>query len=128
MAAAKMQMANECFNSLVWKRVPKAVYVAHLTFKLGVYNIQTWRIGCCHSIQYWGKSIGVRFRKFRNDSRTVHGQRFRFQKPEVSLQYVAAEKSSDVTKKRRKVLRGQKKKKADNQKEKEGSVYKAGGF
>jgi hypothetical protein len=93
--------------------------VALSTFKFGVYDaVAHFNIGTKASVLIF-EQLGMLPGKYMiKGSDTRNRKRL----------YVASEKSSEPTKKRRKLLRGQKKRKSDKNKEKEGSLYNPGGY
>ena len=115
----RTQNANESFNSVVWKRVPKSTFVTLPTFKLGVLDaVAHFNIGTKASVLIYEK-LGMIPGKYMTKGCDIRNRKRLFN---------ASNKEQESTKKRRKLLRGQSKNKSDQNKEKEGSLYKAGAF
>ena len=113
------QNTNEAFNSIIWTRCPKNVFISRSTFEVGinsaVVHYNDGGNGIKAVFSHFGLSGKVTFEKFTNqDCKRVRQM---------------TRKSSEVVKKRRKKLRAIKKGYLDNEKENEKvDSYIAGGF
>ena len=115
----RTQNANESFNSIVWKRIPKATYVSLQTFKFGVFDsVAHFNVGTKAAVLLFEKMGMIPGRYMTKGCDTRNRKRL----------FNASYKDGETTKKRRKVLRGQSKKKTDIHDEKEGTLYEPGGF
>ena len=107
----KTQNQNESLNGMIWNRLPKSIFVGADVLEFGAYDaVAHFNIGSKAAT------------KIFNELGLVAGKFF-----ENGVGKAEHRNTPDV-KKRRKVLRGQKKKKEDNTKEKEGTTYMAGAF
>ena len=115
----KTQNQNESFNSMVWHRVPKDVRVNASTFEFGVYDaVAHFNLGNMATLNI-SDELGM-----EKGFYTTSG----CQKENVTRIRNSVRKGSDLYIKRRQLLRGQRKRKGDKNKEAEGVTYKAGGF
>lgn len=116
----KTQNANESFNGIIWQRVPKDVFVCLKVLKLGAYDAV------------------IQFNEGFKGSLTVLSQ-LHVEKPgyftlkgysRLDEKRIAdsIRHSTPTCKKRRKILRAIRKKKICNFDNKEGALYKSGGF
>jgi hypothetical protein len=115
----KTQNQNESLNGMIWKRLPKIVFVGADVLQLGVYDaVAHFNIGSKTSVQIL-KELGM-----------VPGLYFEEGIKKADKQRVAKanHKNKAEIKKQRKVTRGLKKRKDDKIKEQEGKTYKAGSF
>jgi len=113
------QNANESFNSLIWERAPKSRYCSLSTLEICVYDAVSY-------FNYGAKSV-------IDTLKLLHIDAGKFTKlmasdANITRMYNAAYKDKDSSKLRRKIIRGLKKKKSDNLRNKEGVTYEAGGF
>ena len=113
------QNANESFNAMIWDRIPKSRYIGFTQLEIGVYdavaNFNDGRSASIDILKQMGLEPGINCElacKSINEKRINN-----------SLM-----KSTDISKIRRKVIRGRKKQKDDKNVEKEGKTYEAGGF
>ena len=115
----KMQNQNESFNGMIWRRVPKDTYVGLRQFELGVYDaVSHFNIGNAATLRIYQK-LGI-----TPDENTIRGlDKGNFFRISNSIR-----KSSDVSKLRRRYLRGVRKSKKDALCTKEGKTYASGGF
>jgi len=113
------QNVNESFNGIVWTRCPKRVYINKKTLEIGVNSaileFNEGKAGIERVMELTGMRIGCQQAKQNSNAQKRH----------LMTQH---RKSSEPAKKRRKTLRAQRKNWTDNNKEKEGNVYEAGGF
>ena len=115
----KTQNANESFNGMIWERIPKIRYVTLEKLEFGVFDaIATFNIGRKASLDILGE-LNVQPGTYTK----IMCQNIN-EKRKSSSQY----KASSPIKKRRKVIRGQKKHMQDKNIEKEGVTYEAGGY
>ena len=115
----KTQNHNESFNGMVWNRIPKTTYLSYQQLEFGIYDaVANFNIGFKASVLIYEK-LG-----FCPGTFTLRGCQHRNRKRLFQSSY----KMSSPVKKRRKILRAQKKSKADKTKEKEGKLYGAGSF
>ena len=115
----KTQNQNESFNGMIWRRVPKTVFVGSDVFKVGVYDaVAHFNIGdkaTTKVLEAMGLNPGS-----LNEAGVIQADWLRVHKADY--------KAETKNKTRRKVLRGQRKKTGDKNKEKEGETYAAGSF
>ena len=115
----KTQNQNESFNGMIWRRVPKTVFVGSDVFKVGVYDaVAHFNMGeraTTKVLETMGLNAGS-----LNEAGVIQADQLRARK--------ANYKAEPKNKTRRKVLRGQRKKTGDKNKEKEGETYAAGSF
>ena len=115
----KTQNQNESLNGMIWNRLPKSVFVGANVLKLGIYDaVAHFNIGATAATEVLkeeGCTPGYFFEIGMSKAN---------QKPVKKANHQA----TPEVKKRRKVLRGQKKKKEDKNKEVEGNTYEAGAF
>ena len=115
----KTQNQNESLNGMIWNRLPKSIFVGGNVLQLGVYDaVAHFNMGSRASVdilQEDGLVPGYYFQEgvCKADKKRVKKADHRA-KPDV--------------KKRRKVVRGQKKKREDKNQETEGNTYEAGAF
>ncbi|XP_028418587.1 uncharacterized protein LOC114544031 [Dendronephthya gigantea] len=115
----KTQNQNESFNAMIWNRVPKEVFVGSDVFSLGVYDAAAhFNTGASAAIELL-KDMGLASGKFCSEE-CLNSDKLRVRKGNYKCQ--------DKNKKRRKVLRGEKKKKGDKLVAKEGETYASGAF
>ena len=115
----KTQNQNESLNGMIWNRLPKSVFVGADVLEFGAYDaVAHFNIG--------SKAA----RKIFNELGLVPGQFFQNGVGQADKRWImkAEHSKTPAVKKRKKVLRGQKKKREDSTKEKEGITYKAGAF
>ena len=113
------QNANESFNAMIWERVPKTKYVGYTQLEIGVYDaVANFNDGRSASLSIL-KQIGL-----------VPGIHCEVACSNINKKRIqnSLMKTTDVSKTRRKVIRGRKKQKDDKNIEKEGKTYEAGGF
>ena len=110
----KTQNRNESFNSIIWSRIPKHIYVGFTQFQVGLYDaVAHFNIGRKASVLVYEK-LGIIPGHFTIEG--CHNMNKR--------RLLAASNQSYVNvKKRRKLLRGKRKKRDDKNIEKEGSTY-----
>ena len=115
----KTQNSNESYNGMIWNRVPKAHHVGLQTLKLGVYDtIAHFNMGAKASLDIlkdMNVTPGVYTTKL---AQSINARRKR-----LSLY-----RMSDAQKKRRKIIRHNRKKKLDQHQNVEGTTYEAGAF
>jgi hypothetical protein len=115
----KTQNLNKSFNGMIWRRVPKTVFVGSDVFKVGVYDaVAHFNMGeraTTKVLETMGLNAGS-----LNEAGVIQADQLRVRK--------ANYKAEPKNKTRRKVLRGQRKKTGDKNKEKEGETYAAGSF
>ena len=104
---------------MIWDRIPKSRYIGFTQLEIGVYdavaNFNDGRSASIDILKQMGLEPGINCElacKSINEKRINN-----------SLM-----KSTDISKIRRKVIRGRKKQKDDKNVEKEGKTYEAGGF
>ena len=115
----KTQNQNESFNGTIWERLPKSKFVTFTQLKFGAYDaVANFNIGRKASVLIYEKMMMIPGKHFLKGCKEKNRKRL------FHLNY----KNSATSKKRRKVIRGQKKLAADNAKKKEGTVYKAEEF
>ena len=115
----KTQNQNENFNSTLWERVPKTNYCAFDKLELAVYDA----VGNFND----GKQASIDILKYLNISPGYHTATMCFE-INKRRKYLATYKANDTTKKARKIIRAERKRKGSSQKDLEGTVYKAGAF
>ena len=114
------QNHNESFNGTIWERIPKNNFVGLRQLELGAFSAAAhFNIGRKASVLVLEK-LGLIPGKYLVDGcRKINQKRI----------YLAEYKSKDTSKKRRKVIRGNKKLKSDSLKRIEGGkLYKTGAF
>lgn len=115
----KTQNQNEALNGMVWQSIPKEVYVGREILEMGLYDAVAYiNIGTSAVLKLFD-ALGIPPRKF-----TEAGCR---QQDQAHV-HLTQGKSKGDTKRRRKVLRGQRKRKDDKRKEAEGVNYASGQF
>ena len=104
---------------MIWRRVPKDTYVGLRQFELGVYDtVSHFNIGNAAPLRIYQK-LGV-----TPDENTIRGlDKGNFFRISNSIR-----KCNDVSKLRRRYLRGVRKSKKDALRTKEGNTYASGGF
>ena len=115
----KTQNQNESLNGMIWERLPKQTFIGSDLLQLGVHDaVAHFNIGFEAFIQVL-KNSGINPGKYcqaecsRNDNLGVKKADY---------------KEQDKVRLRRKVLRGRKKKRGDQDAEKEGKTYACGSF
>ena len=115
----KTQNQNESFNAMIWESVPKITFVSKHKIELATYdaaaNFNDGRQGTIDIFKKLNISAGY----YTSISCYMLNKR---------RMYIAKYKSKDSTKKQRKLIRSQKKRKGQTQKKSEGRTYKCGGF
>ena len=115
----KTQNQNESINGMIWNRLPKTVFVGADVLNFGAYDaVAHFNIGnkaAENIISELSQTPGHFFTESLRKGDTLRVKK-------------AGHRNTPEVKKRRKILRGQKKKKADKNKEKEGNTYEAGAF
>ena len=115
----KTQNHNESFNALIWERAPKSVYISIDKLNFAVYDaVAIFNDGRHGSLNVF-KNVGIDPGYYTTDLCCILNL-----KRKVFAEY----KFRNETKKRRKIIRAQKKKNAVAKKHIEGKTYKAGGF
>ena len=115
----KTRNQNESFNATIWERLPKSKYSSFQQLEFGVYDAAAhFNIGQKASILVYEKLNMVPGKYTLKGCATRNKKRL----------FHAAYKNKDVSKKRRKVIRGKKKKKEDKDEDREGILYDAGAF
>ena len=115
----KTQNQNESYNSLIWERLPKSEYVSLTQLRFGSYDaVAHFNIGMKSTVMIFDKLKMTPGRYMTKQCSNLNRKRV------LSSLY----KSSDTVRKRRKILRGAKKSKMDQNEHVEGKVYEAGGF
>jgi len=115
----KTQNQNESLNGMIWQRLPKEVYVGREILELGMYDaVAHFNIGSTTVLKLL-QGLGISPGKY-----TQAGCK---RQDETRVQ-LAQYKSQVATKKKRKVLRGNKKRKNDKNKQAEGLTYAPGQF
>jgi hypothetical protein len=115
----KTQNQNESLNGMIWKRLPKNIFVGATVLQFGVYDaVAHFNIGSQASA------------KILKELDMVPGTYFEVGMKKTNKERIAKanHKNKAEIKKRRKVVRGLKKKKDDKIKDQEGTTYKAGSF
>ena len=115
----KTQNQNESYNSTIWHRIPKSIFVSATTFQLGVYDAAAhFNVGNIASLQVYDE-IGI-----ERGCYTILGcSENNNERINNSLR-----KSSELYKSRRRQLRGLCKRKGDKDQSQEGVTYCAGKF
>ena len=115
----KTQNQNEAVNGMVWERIPKEVFVGADLLEFGLFDaISHFNIGA-RAVLLLLKALKISPGKYTEEGcRHLDMDRIR------GAEY----KHSEERKKRRKVLRGQRKKKEDKNQQVEGVTYAAGAF
>ena len=115
----KTQNQNEAANGMVWERIPKEVFVGADLLEFGLFDaISHFNIGA-RAVLLLLKALKISPGKYTEEGcRHLDMDRIR------GAEY----KHSKERKKRRKVLRGQGKKKEDKNQQAEGVTYTAGAF
>ena len=115
----KTQKANECFNGMIWQRIPKIYYVGLEKLQLGVYdaiaNFDNGKKACVDILEHLHLKPGYYTRQMCLSEN----------KKRISLSIY---KASDICKKRRKILRAKRRHVQDVHIEKEGTSSEAGGY
>lgn len=115
----KTQNQNESLNGMIWERVPKTVFIGSETLQLGIYDaVAHFNIGCQAAVNVL-LELGLEPGEFCLEAFRI-ADNLRIQKGNV--------KASETSKKRRKILRAQRKRKGDKTQENEGVTYAAGAF
>ena len=115
----KTQNQNESFNALIWERLPKTTYVSLTTSKFGTYDaVAHFNIGKKSSILIFENLGMIPGRYMTKGCSTINRKRL----------YFANKKSDEVVRKRRMIIRAQKKSKMDSHEQTEGTVYGPGEF
>ena len=115
----KTQNHNESFNGTIWDRLPKTKFVTLNQLRFGTYDaVANFNIGRKASVLVYEKMGMAPGRFMLKGCDRKNRKRLSFSKYQ----------NQPKTKKRRKVIRGKKKQKDDTDKDKEGTVYKAGAF
>jgi hypothetical protein len=115
----KTQNQNESFNGMVWQRVPKEVYVGRDLIEFGLYDAVAHFNEGSRTVLKLYDSLKIPPGKYTEvGCRVLDDERI----------YGAEYKEMDKSKKRRKVLRGQRKNKEDKKQQAEGATYGAGSF
>ena len=113
------QNPNESFNSTIWERAQKTVYCGIDTIELAVFDaVANYNYGRKATLDIFGQLNmipGVHIIRICNILN-------------LRLKYTAAHHNTPATKKRRKMLRGEKKKKTDKHVMSERKTYEPGGF
>ena len=113
------QNQNESYNALIWERAPKSIYLSIDKMCFAVYDaVAVFNDGRQGSLKLL-KNVGINPGYFTTELCSILNARRRMR---------SSHKWQNDTKKRRKILRSQKKKKSGATKQKEGKCYKAGGF
>ena len=104
---------------MIWNRLPKSIFVGADVLEFGAYDaVAPFNIGSKAATKIFNELGLVPGKFFENGVGKADKSHIR----------KAEHRNTPDVKKRRKVLRGQKKKKGDNTKEKEGTTYMAGAF
>ena len=115
----KAQNQNEAVNGMVWERIPKEVFVGADLLEFGVFEaVSHFNIGA-RTVLLLLKALKISPGKY-----TEEGCRHLDMDRVCGAEY----KHSEERKKRRKVLRGQRKKKEDKNQQAVGVTYAAGAF
>lgn len=113
------QNANEALNQIIWKRLPKDVFVGRSTLEIGVYSAiigyNDGYEGLLKLIQCCGLEPGAYTKRF-------------FSREDISRVKASTKRSSEKVKLRRKVLHSKRKGYQDKNLETEGETYLKGGF
>ena len=115
----KTQNQNESLNCMIWNRLPKTIFVGADILNFGTYDaVAHFNLGNKAAVNIFEELDLVPGHFFEES--IGKADRLRVKKAE--------HRNTPEVKKRRKILRGQKKKKEDKNKEKEGTTYEAGAF
>jgi len=115
----RTQNQNESFNGTVWDLLPKSKYSGLTQLRFGVYDaVANFNIGQKASVLVYEKMGMVPGKYMLRNCFKTNKKRL----------YHSKYQDKESSKKRRKIIRGLKKSKADKDKEKEGKVYGAGEF
>ena len=115
----KTQNANESFNGMIWNRIPKANHVALNMLTFGVYDaIAHFNMGAKASMDIL-EYINITPGEFMSKSSQTFNE---------SRKRMSSYRMSETQKRRRKVIRHNRKKKQDNNVEVEGTTHEAEGF
>jgi len=115
----KTQNQNESLNGMFWNKVPKSVFVGADVLELGIYDaVAHYNVGSNAAADILSELGLVPGHFFEEGVKNADTKRVK----------KADHRHNPEIKKRRKVLRGQKKKKEDKTQEKEGNTYEAGAF
>ena len=115
----KTQNQNEAFNKTIWDRVPKTMFCTMEQLQFGLYDaVANFNVGRKATVLIYEKLGIVPGRYLIDGCRNKNRKRL----------YHANYKHQEPMKKQRKVIRGAKKQKQDNNKFSEGKLYEAGGF
>ena len=115
----KTQNQNESFNSIIWERPPKTKYCSFDKLQFAVYDaVANFNDGRQASIDIL-KHLNIRSGHHTATMCFVSNKR---------RKYLAVYKSKDSTKKRRKIIRAERKNKGVKLKQNEGTVHKTGAF
>ena len=115
----KTQNQNECFNNYVWRRIPKDIYVGKNVFEFGIYDaVSVFNIGRLATLRVFELSGLIPGYYTTTGCNIQNSQRL----------YHAQYKFKDNNRKRRKIIRGQKKSKSDKINQSEKVMYEPGGF
>ena len=115
----KTQNANEAINNMIWAKCPKNVYVQRSVLEMGVssavINYNDGACGILNVIKNANMEIGYFTKKFceNKDKNRIEQMN---------------NKTTEMTKARRKKLRAIRKNYVDTNKEKEGVFYESGAF
>ena len=115
----KTQNQNESFNGLIWQRIPKEVFVGKDLLELGLFDaVAHFNMGSQSVLQLY-EALGIKPGAFTmKGCEEMNKDRLR----------VAEYHERETSKKRRKVQRGEKKRKDDKSKDAEGLTYGPGQF
>ena len=115
----KTQNQNESFNGLIWQRIPKEVFVGKDLLELGLFDaVAHFNMGSQSVLQLY-EALGIKTGAF-----TMNG----CEEMNKDRLCVAGYHERETSKKRRKVQRGEKKRKDDKCKDAEGLTYGPGQF
>ena len=113
------QNPNESFNSTIWERVPKSSFCGIKKLKLAVYDTI--------AVYNYGRKATLDIFEKLNIAPGFYTKQM-CQSMNIKRKYSAGYKNMDITKKRRKIIRGNKKKKGEKLLNVEGVSYEPGGF
>ena len=115
----KTQNQNESFNTLIWERAPKNVYLSLEKLHFAVYDaVAVFSDGRQGSLDVL-KAVGVQPGCYTTELCCMLNLKRKMR---------SSNRMSETTRIRRRVLRAQKKKKSTENKRVEGKPYKPGGF
>ena len=115
----KTQNQNECYNGLIWGRLPKTTYVSLTQLRFGSYDaVAHFNIGQKSSLLIYEKLKMIPGRYMTKQCSNINRKRL----------FHSNYKSSEKARKRRKILRGAVKSGMDINEQTEGNIYEAGGF